>query len=838
MQQVLQMFSVPFTVVITPVDCGYYYDWDNIPGIDDPAAQIVSPSVDTYYTVTYTDGILSCIDSVQVVVQELEVDATSSMNNINCTDCPDLDVVLVNNNAGSIVDDFDPGLDLTMWDDIQSGTIGGGCNSMSGNALYFDGTGSERYATSAAVNTTACGIMSFSLFMGNSSTFAPCGNSSVGEDIVFEYSTNGGLTYTVISTYLQSLWDSNNNWQTLAVFLPPPAQTVSTKFRWRQVSFTACVGCDNWSLDDVSFICAPPAYDYSWTPTTGLNNPLVQDPIACPFITTNYVATVTDPVSGCSATDSVLIDVSCNCTFMTFTGNVSECENGNTFSISGDVIYVENPGTGTLIVEATNSSGTYTQTFNAPFVDGDLYNYTIPGIVSDGSAVVVTAYFSDESTCTTSLNDVSPVLPEVTSITGGGIYCFGDPVDDVVVTLTGNGPWTLDYTLDGVAQSLTTNDTLLSLGIIPGVYVVTSIADSGCVNSAFGSDTILNQALPTVLSVYGGNTYCFGDSVEAVFVDVTGTGPWDLDYTIDGVPHTINSAIGTINLGNAEGNYTMTGITDQACSNVVAGTSTILMNALPVVDAGADYIVCIGDSTMLNGTGAQSYVWNNGVIESDMFTPLATQTYFVTGTDVNGCSESDSIIVYVESLPIVSFVADSFQGCEPFEVMFVNTTTGNLQDCIWNFGGNTMGSSCDTITHVFGGSGLYDVTLTTSSVNGCSNSTTYSDYIYVEDNPSASFTASSTSLLSLNTDVQFTNSTVGAINYVWDFGDGTGNSTTINTEHTFPDTESAGYVVTLYAYSPIGCVDSVTQVITIKQEIIFYVPNTFTPDGDEFNHAV
>lgn len=822
-------------VVITPIDCGYDYDWANIPGTDNPMSQIVSPMTDTYYTVTYTDGLFACVDSVLVTVQELEIDATSTLTNINCTDCPDLDMVLVNNNAGSIIDDFDPSLDFTMWDEVQSGTVGGGCNSMSGNALYFDGTGSQRFVASVPVNSTACGIMSFSLFMGNTGTFAPCGNAAAGEDIVFEYSTNGGVTYTTISTYLQSLWDANNNWQTFAVFLPPPAQTLSTMFRWRQVSFTSCVGCDNWSIDNVSFVCAPPPYDFNWSPATGLSDPLIQDPVACPFVTTNYVATITDPVSGCTATDSVLIDVSCNCTFMTFTGDVSECENGNTYTVSGDIVYIENPGTGTLIVEATNASGTYSQTFNAPFIDGDLYNYSISGIISDGSAVSITAYFSDEVTCTSILNDVSPVLPEVISITGGGIYCFGDPIDDILVDVTGNGPWTIDYTLDGVPQSFTANDTILNLGTGTGVYVITNISDSGCVNTAIGTDSIVTQALPTVESVYGGNTYCFGDPVDDVFADVTGTGPWDIDYTLNGTAYTITSAVSPISLGNTEGEYIVTGITDQACSNVGAGTTSILINALPIVGAGVDYIICDGDATMLNGTGAQNYVWDNGVTNGVAFTPMATMTYTVIGTDANGCSNSDDVVVYFEPLPVVSFVADSIQGCEPFQVTFINTTPGNLQDCIWNFGGNNGGSSCDTITHLFEGGGLYDITLTTSSVNGCVNSITYDDYIYVEDNPSASFTASSTSLLSLNTDVQFTNSTIGAVSYVWDFDDDTANSTATNPDHTFPDTESAGYVVTLYAYSPIGCVDSVSQVITIKQEIIFYIPNTFTPDGDEFN---
>jgi hypothetical protein len=102
-----------------------------------------------------------------------------------------------------------------------------------------------------------------------------------------------------------------------------------------------------------------------------------------------------------------------------------------------------------------------------------------------------------------------------------------------------------------------------------------------------------------------------GDPVDDIFVDVTGTGPWDLDYTLDGTPMTINSATTPINLGSAEGEYIVTGITDQACSNSASGTSTIIINTLPNVGAGVDHIVCDGNSTVLNGTGAQNYCdWN------------------------------------------------------------------------------------------------------------------------------------------------------------------------------------------------------------------------------------
>jgi gliding motility-associated-like protein len=54
---------------------------------------------------------------------------------------------------------------------------------------------------------------------------------------------------------------------------------------------------------------------------------------------------------------------------------------------------------------------------------------------------------------------------------------------------------------------------------------------------------------------------------------------------------------------------------------------------------------------------------------------------------------------------------------------------------------------------------------------------------------------------------------------------------------TYPGEVQSNYTVTLYALSPLGCIDSVARAIIYQEEVIFYVPNSFTPDGDEFNQV-
>lgn len=823
-------------VNITPYACagpGAIFNWDNLSGTSDPAIQQVAPQTTTTYSVTYTDGTNTCSTSVTIVVNPLLADATTSLSSLVCPNCADLDVTLTNSNAGSIVDDFDSGIDNSMWSSIVNGTAGVGCGGSSGNGLYFDGTGSDRYAQSIGINSTVCGMISFSMKIGSGS--APCENADAGEDVVLEYSTNGGTNWATIITYDESTWDSNPNWQNFTVPIPPPAQTLNTMFRWRQVSFSSCSGCDNWSLDNVQIACAPPPYDYVWSPATGLSSSTIQNPSACPNVPTTYTATITNPANGCSATDNVFIDVTCSCYIDVFTADISDCINGNEFEITGDYSYYINPGTGDLIIEATNNSGTVSTTINGPFTDGTVNSYTLTGLISDGSPVDVTIYFTDDLNCTADAQDVSPVLPTITGISGGNTYCQGDIVNDITVQVTGNSPWTVDYELDGVPSTATGTTSPISLGNSEGQYVITGVADQGCVNTATGNDEIIINPLPQIIQFGGGDSYCPGDPVNDITIDVSGTGPWDISYTLNGSSQTVTSANTPIVIGNIPGTYNVTQIDDANCTSLVDETDVITILPSPVVNAGTDYIVCEGAPITLSGSGASTYIWDNGVTNGSAFVPSVTTTYTVIGTDVNGCIDDDQITVTVENTPYVDFIGDTLQGCAPALISFTDLSSGNIASCHWDFGdGNTL-DICGDVENLYNYPGTFDVSLTLITVNGCVNNYEIEDYIYIESDPIPSFNPSMQTLISLNTEVVLHNNTTGAVNYVWEFGDGSPQVTTVSPTHEFPKEQSGSYPVTLYAYSPIGCIDSVTNYIKVTDVIIYYIPNTFTPDGNEFN---
>ncbi|MBK7587759.1 MAG: hypothetical protein IPI22_05200 [Bacteroidetes bacterium] len=92
--------------------------------------------------------------------------------------------------------------------------------------------------------------------------------------------------------------------------------------------------------------------------------------------------------------------------------------------------------------------------------------------------------------------------------------------------------------------------------------------------------------------------------------------------------------------------------------------TNLIVNALPLVVANAtDSVLCLGDSVTLFGSGANTYVWNNLVIDNVIFSPIATSNYVVTGTDINGCVNTDSITVVVNALPSVTANASDTLIC-------------------------------------------------------------------------------------------------------------------------------------------------------------------------------
>jgi gliding motility-associated-like protein len=260
--------------------------------------------------------------------------------------------------------------------------------------------------------------------------------------------------------------------------------------------------------------------------------------------------------------------------------------------------------------------------------------------------------------------------------------------------------------------------------------------------------------------------------------------------------------------------------------------------ANPTVNAGVDQSICEGSSTQVSGSGAVSYQWNNGILNQVNFTPINTLSYTVIGTDQNGCIGSDNMNITIEPAAIPNFSANITEDCIPFTSNLTNTSTGTpYLSAAWDFGNGVTQNDLNSTSVTYNAQGCYDVSLTLTTALGCVWDTTFTDYLCAYPVPIADFNVTPQSMTVLNTTGTFENYSAGADYYDWDFGDGSANSNEFEPIHAFPTSAAGTYLISLITSTEFGCKDTATRTVIVLESQLIFVPNTFTPDGNEYNQT-
>ncbi len=244
------------------------------------------------------------------------------------------------------------------------------------------------------------------------------------------------------------------------------------------------------------------------------------------------------------------------------------------------------------------------------------------------------------------------------------------------------------------------------------------------------------------------------------------------------------------------------------------------------------------DVTFYNYSNANTtFNWNFGdggtslfVNPTHIYQQPGTYTVTLTGmNNFNGCTASYSMPISILEKPIVSFSVDSAMQCFPAIFTFTDNIQAPFTYNIWHFGDGNSVTQNDSVSHVYLEYGCYDVTLIVGSENGCMDSLTIPQMVCHLPNPIAHFTTDQAVYNTNNPIVSFYNSSQFATNYSWNFGYGpTGNA--VNPVHIYPEIE-ASYPVVLTAYNDIGCSAEYGLVVVLKEDRLFYVPNSFTPEN-------
>ncbi|MFM8596808.1 MAG: gliding motility-associated C-terminal domain-containing protein, partial [Flavobacteriales bacterium] len=248
--------------------------------------------------------------------------------------------------------------------------------------------------------------------------------------------------------------------------------------------------------------------------------------------------------------------------------------------------------------------------------------------------------------------------------------------------------------------------------------------------------------------------------------------------------------------------------------------------------------VCAGSTATLTASASPTgtYYWGPTASSgNNTFSFVPSQDTSIAVYNVlNGCY-SDTVFstITVIPLPISTFSASTTGGCLPVEVTFTPDFS-NYDAYSWESNALNIGSG-NSLTYTYNVAGSYMISLTTTS-NGCTSTTAAATPIIVDAYPIAAFEPSSDLFTEPNQGLSFWNNSSGAQSYFWDFGDG-GTSTDFAPFHMFSNGENEAINVTLVAATNLGCTDTTSYLIEFDPGLIYYIPNTFTPDGDQYNQT-
>jgi gliding motility-associated-like protein len=155
--------------------------------------------------------------------------------------------------------------------------------------------------------------------------------------------------------------------------------------------------------------------------------------------------------------------------------------------------------------------------------------------------------------------------------------------------------------------------------------------------------------------------------------------------------------------------------------------------------------------------------------------------------------------------------------------VFTNNSLGGL-NFLWDFGDGAT-STIDNPTHLYTKTGSFTVKLTAFDSTSCNKVSDTTFTINVSPIPFASFSYNPT-VPKENTFTNFTNQSVGATKYLWNFSDGD-TSNLKDPKHIFAATGT--FNVCLNAANDVGCSDDTCIQVQSLIKPLVDVPTAFTP---------
>jgi len=368
-------------------------------------------------------------------------------------------------------------------------------------------------------------------------------------------------------------------------------------------------------------------------------------------------------------------------------------------------------GTNTVITgSASGGAGSLSYSWTPITYIGSGANTPTPQTINLISNRTYTLAVTDGSGCTNSDAMTvfvvgSPISASPTATPSS--ICIGDNTALAANASGGSGTYTYSWSSSPAGFSSTSATAVVA----PTVNTVYTVVVNDGYNTATSSVAVTVNPLPVEYSLTGGGEYCIGG--PGVTVGLSGSQPgvsYQLFNNLNPVGTPVTGTGSPISFGNQSlaGNYTVEATrASTGCSNTMGSTVSVIINPLPVANAGIDQTIPYGTNTTLNGSvsggfGPMSYSWTPVTYigtGSTTPTPQTTNLYSNTTftlriTDSKGCIGNDQMTVMLSGSAIaVNAIATPDEICADTSQSQLNAiTTGGSGLYSYTWTSNPAGS--------------------------------------------------------------------------------------------------------------------------------------------------
>lgn len=499
---------------------------------------------------------------------------------------------------------------------------------------------------------------------------------------------------------------------------------------------------------------------YTWTPTTGLSNPNIYNPIATPTITTTYKLKI-NYANRCSKDTAITVTVLPKANIDFRANNVCN-----------------------QVVNFTNLSPNNNGTYFWDFGNGQTSNLQTPLPVTYITGnYIVKLTMSSPTTCTTTISKTISVVSGFFVGASNTVTCKGR-----TVFLSARGGDSYQWSSNtGVPNP---NSFEISVTPLQTTTYTVKITKGTCVKDTSITITV-KPRVATNFTVTLENSPCNIYPLVKIVNNTPNSDQYRYTWTISGLAEQTTRDIAPFRFNSAGTKLIRLEISD----DLFFGCDSTLTKEVIIPIANANTItpsvnrpisICKGGTAFLNATGGTNYLWtpatglDNPNIANPRATPTETTVYTVKISNItSGCFKDTSVTVSVANAVMPTFSVTQTVDCDAMPLITLTNNSVHQAGAtyLWSFDNGETSTLQNPPPFRYAFNASYNIRLTTNSSTSCSQ--TVVNTINVRRNAngvSATITANKTVCAGVNTQLE----AFGGVSYLWSPSTGLNNATIAN----------------------------------------------------------